>query len=321
MISRIPIAHLPTPIEELPTLSEELGGPRLLIKRDDQTGLAFGGNKTRKLEYLLAQARSEEARILITTGAGQSNHCRQTAAAAARFGFNCTLVLTGQEPKMPAGNLFVDQLFGAEIVWTAPEKRDQILKDVFEKAEESDQRPFLIPLGGSTPVGSAAYAIAIQELIDQLPESPDWIVFPTGSGGTQAGMVAGKRAFGGESQILGFSVYKPANVMQPQIADLVSEVADVLGEKMVITPEEILVNDNYLGEGYGVMGDQAREAIRIFARKEGILLDPVYTGKAAAGLLDLIRLGFFKRDETVLFWHTGGEPGLFAEKYIKKLWA
>jgi len=319
MISRIPIAHIPTPIEELTTLSVDLGGPRLLIKRDDQTGLAFGGNKTRKLEYLLEQAREADARMLITTGAGQSNHCRQTAAAAARFGFNCTLVLTGQEPQMPSGNLFLHQLFGAEIVWTARDKRDQTLKEVFEKSEESGQRPFLIPLGGSTPVGSSAYAFAIQELAEQLPVSPNWIVFATGSGGTQAGMVAGKRIYGLESRILGISVDETTDVLQPLVADLACEVADVLGEKIAFTPEEILVNDNYIGGGYGVMGDPAREAIRLFARKEGILLDPVYTGKAATGLIDLISQGFFDRTETILFWHTGGTPGLFAEKYLKKL--
>ncbi len=319
MLSKIHIAHLPTPIDELPTLSAELGGPRLLIKRDDQTGLAFGGNKTRKLEYLLAQARDADARLLITAGAGQSNHCRQTAAAAARFGFDCTLVLAGQEPETATANLLLDRLVGAEIVWTEPEKRDQALQAVFEQADEAGRQPFLIPYGGSSKVGAAAYAIAIQELSQQLPEAPDWIVFASSSGGTQAGLVAGKRLFGVGSKILGVSVDEPGKVLQARVAGLAREVAGVLGKKAAFPAEEILVNDNYTGEGYGVMGEPEREAIHIFARKEGILLDPVYTGRAAAGLIDLIRQGFFSPEETILFWHTGGTPALFAGKYIDKL--
>ncbi|MBS1250761.1 MAG: L-cysteate sulfo-lyase [Chloroflexi bacterium] len=317
MLPKIPIAHLPTPIEELPALSERLGGPRLLIKRDDQTGLAFGGNKTRKLEYLLAQAQEGGAKLLITTGAGQSNHCRQTAAAAARFGFDCALVLAGEEPEKITSNLLLDRLLGAEIVWTKPEKRDETLRAVFSQAEETGRRPFLIPYGGSSAVGASAYAFAIRELSGQLPAPPDWIVFASSSGGTQAGLVAGARLFDVKSQILGISVDEPSPVLGSRIADLTSEVTDALGEKIAFSPEEILVNDEYTGAGYGVMDKPEHEAMHLFAKTEGILLDPVYTGRAAAGLIDLVRQGFFSPEETVLFWHTGGTPALFAEKYAK----
>ena len=319
MLSRIPMAHLPTPIDELPILSDELGGPRILLKRDDQTGLALGGNKTRKLEYLLAQAREAEARLLITTGAEQSNHCRQTAAAAARFGFDCILVLAGQEPERTSANLFLDRLVGAEIVWTELKNRAQTLQAVFEEAEKAGRRPFLIPYGGSSKVGASAYAVAVQELLEQLPEHPDWIVFASSSGGTQAGLVAGARLFGLESKILGISVDEPMGVLQTRVADLAGEVTGLLGQKTTFSAEEILVNADYTGGGYGVMGPPEREAIHLFAQKEGILLDPVYTGRAAAGLIDLIRRGFFNQEETVLFWHTGGTPALFAEKYLNIL--
>lgn len=315
MLSKLSIAHLPTPIDELPILSTELGGTRLLVKRDDQTGLVFGGNKTRKLEYLVAQAKDMGARTLLTTGAGQSNHCRQTAAAAARFGFHCKLVLAGQEPEAASANLFLDHLVGAKIIWTKPEKRDQTLQAAFKKSEEAGEKPFLIPYGGSNKVGAAAYAVAVQEVIKQLATTPDWIVFASSSGGTQAGLVAGARLFGLESKILGISVDEPAALLQFRVAKLASQVTDLFGEKITFAPKEILVNDAYTGAGYGVMGTPEREAIHTFAKKEGILLDPVYTGRAAAGLLDLIRKGFFKTTETVLFWHTGGTPALFADKY------
>ncbi|RLD10407.1 MAG: D-cysteine desulfhydrase family protein [Chloroflexota bacterium] len=315
MLSKIHIAHLPTHIDKLPILSNALGGPRLLVKRDDQTGLVFGGNKTRKLEYLLAQARDAGARTLITTGAGQSNHCRQTASAAARFGFDCTLVLAGQEPETASANLFLDRLVGAEIVWTTPENRAQTIQKVFKEIEEAGRKPFLIPYGGSSKVGAAAYALAVQELLGQLPKQPDWIVFASSSGGTQAGLVAGASLFGLESNILGISVDEPKDVLQSRVAELASEVTEILGQKMAFSPNDILVNADYTGAGYGVMGTPEREAIHLFAKKEGILLDPVYTGRAAAGLIDLIRKGFFGAEETVLFWHTGGTPALFANKY------
>ena len=309
-------ATLPTPIEELPRLSQYLQGPRLMIKRDDLTGLGLGGNKNRKLEFLVAEALADGARTLITTGAVQSNHCRQTAAAAAHFGLDCILVLAGQPPNRPTGNLLLDHLFGAEITWTAPYERDQTLKNTFNQAWQQGRRPYLVPYGGSSPTGACAYAFAIQELVSQIT-AIDWIVFASSSGGTQAGMVLGAKLFSYSGRILGISVDESQLTLQTRVANLASATADFLGEKVVFSPSAILVTADYLGEGYGILGQPEKEAIKIFARMTGLLLDPVYTGRAAAGLIGLIRDGFFHRDETVLFWHTGGAPALFADRYLE----
>lgn len=313
-IPRLRFAHLPTPVESLSWLSDELGGPQLLVKRDDLTGLAFGGNKTRKLEFLLADAQSQGARTLITAGAVQSNHCRQTAAAAARFGLECILVLAGEIPQVYTANLLLDHLLGANLVWCLLEERDQTLQEIFTKSKESGGQPYLIPYGGSNPVGAAAYAFAIKEMLDQ-GVNPDWIVFGTSSGGTQAGLVAGARLMGYRGQIAGISIDQPALVLRERIARLAEEVIGLFGEKIYVSSEEILVIDEYLGEGYGYMGEAEKEAIRLFARFEGLLLDPVYTGRAAAGLIDMIRKRYFEREANVLFWHTGGGPALFADRY------
>ncbi len=311
---RLKIAHLPTPIESLPRLSTALGGPRLLVKRDDQTGLAFGGNKTRKLEFLLAEAKANGAKTLITAGAVQSNHCRQTAAAAARHGFDCILVLAGEPPEHPSANYLLDQLLGVEIVWGGWETRHQDLQDAFDQAWEAGRRPYLVPYGGSSPTGAASYAYAIQEMLAQDIQ-PDWVVFASSSGGTQAGMVAGARLFGFDGKILGISIDPPEEDLKSRVAALASEVADRLGSAITFDAGDVLVNAEYAAPGYGVMTERESEAVRLFAKTEGLLLDPVYTGRAAAGMIDLIRKGFFQPDETVLFWHTGGTPALFAEKY------
>jgi D-cysteine desulfhydrase family pyridoxal phosphate-dependent enzyme len=317
-LPRLNFAHLPTPVEPLPNLSAQLGGPRLFVKRDDQTGLAFGGNKTRKLEFLVAEARANGARTLITAGAGQSNHCRQTAAAAARYGFACILVLAGEEPSQASGNLLLDRLLGAEVVWAAPEQRDAVLEKTFQSAWEDGRRPYLIPYGGSNPTGAAAYAFALKELLDQ-GHQPDWIVFASSSGGTQSGLVAGARLFGYQGKVLGISVDETKQVLQERVAVLATATADLLGEVENFDPQDVWVNDDYLGGGYGIMGAPEREAITLFARSEGLLLDPVYTGRAAAGLIDMIRGGFFEAGQEVLFWHTGGSPALFAGKYASLL--
>lgn len=319
MIPRIRIANLPTPVEMLPNLSARLGGPRIMIKRDDLTGLALGGNKIRKLEYLLAEAQANNAKTLITTGAMQSNHCRQTAAVAAKFHLACILVLVGEEPPAASGNYLLDRLLGAEIVWCKREERDACLKATFDSAWAAGRRPYLIPYGGSSPVGAVAYSQAMQELAGQNVK-PDWIVFPTSSGGTQAGMVLGARKTSFAGRILGISVDEPAAVFGPRVADLAGEAADRLGEKETFNPADVLVNDDYIGGGYGVFSSLEREAIQLFAATEGVLLDPVYTGRAAGGMIDLIRNGFFAPTDTVLFWHTGGTPAIFAEQYEKELW-
>jgi D-cysteine desulfhydrase family pyridoxal phosphate-dependent enzyme len=313
-LPRVRLASLPTPVEALPRLSEALGGPRLLVKRDDLTGLAFGGNKARKLEYLLAEAQAQGARTLITAGAPQSNHCRQTAAAAARFGYDCILVLAGERPEELSGNLLLDRLFGAELVWAGAQHRQQALEQAFQAASDAGRRPYLIPYGGSSPTGTFAYAQALLELIAQGVQA-EWVVFASSSGGTQAGLVLGARLGNYPAKLLGISVDEPAGILQERVARLAGQAAGLLGERFSFDPQAVLVDDGYAQAGYGVMGDSEREAIRLWARNEGILLDPVYTGRAAAGLIDLVRRGRLGKDETVLFWHTGGGPALFADRY------
>jgi D-cysteine desulfhydrase len=315
MVERLYFAHLPTPVEELPRLTKYLGGPRLLVKRDDQTGLAFGGNKTRKLEFLVAEAQAQGAKTLISAGALQSNHCRQTAAAAARFGLECILVLTGEMPSQPSANLLLDQLFGAEIVPVADRAdRDRILQETFNKAVQAGKEPYLVPYGGSSPIGALGYAFAVEEFVKQ-ETGADWIVFATSSGGTQAGLTLGKRLFGYQGNILGISIDESEAWLKSHVSALASQASELLGERIEFSPEDVMASDAYCRAGYGVLTAAEREAVRLFAGYEGLLLDPVYTGRAAAGLIDLIRKGFFKREETVLFWHTGGQPALFADRY------
>ncbi len=314
-LPRIEIAHLPTPIEKLPRLSAHLGGPKIWVKRDDQTGLAFGGNKTRKLEFLMADAQAQGAKTVITAGAVQSNHCRQTAAAAARSGLDCILVLAGEQPEKASANFLLDQLVGAEFAWASDfSTRDAVLQKTFEVAHSQGRQPYLVPYGGSNPVGAAGYVFAIQEMLEQNL-SPDWIVFPSSSGGTQAGMVLGAEVFGFDGKVLGISVDEPQNLLQERVARLASETAQSLGAGTTFEVDQILVNADYTGDGYGIMNSKDKEAVQLFAKNEGLLLDPVYTGRAAGGMIDLIRKGFFSQNDTVLFWHTGGSTALFAEKY------
>jgi D-cysteine desulfhydrase len=317
---RFPIAHLPTPIERLSRLSARLEGPELYIKRDDQTGLALGGNKTRKLEFLSADAVSQGCDTLITTGAAQSNHCRQTAAAAARVGLNCNLVLRGTEPESLTGNLLLDKSLGAHLHWAGERATDEVMTEVAGHLRSIGQKPYVIPLGGSNPIGATGYVLAMDELMGQLEEIElgiDLIAFASSSAGTQAGIVLGAEIFGFQGKVLGISVDHQASTLQKMIAPLVGETAHHLGLDIKKQPEQIYVNDGYLGGGYGVVSETEREAIDLLAREEGILLDPVYTGRAMGGLIDMIRQGEIGPDQRVLFWHTGGTPALFA--YVHEL--
>jgi len=318
-IPRLNFAHLPTPVEELPRLTKALNAPRLLVKRDDQTGLAFGGNKTRKLEFLVAEAQAQGAQTLISAGALQSNHCRQTAAAAARFGLDCILVLTGAVPAQPSANLILDELFGAKIITVADRKdRDRVLQETFDQAAAAGKKPYLVPYGGSSSTGALAYAFALEELLNQNVRA-DWILFGTSSGGTHAGFVLGQRLFNFKGRILGISIDEPEAELKAHVSQLASQASEKFGKRINFAPHDVLANENYCQTGYGVFGAAEREAIQLFAKYEGLLLDPVYTGRAAAGMIDLIRKGFFKNDETILFWHTGGQPALFAEQYAPAL--
>jgi D-cysteine desulfhydrase family pyridoxal phosphate-dependent enzyme len=316
MIPRVRLAALPTPIQPLPRLSAILGGPRILVKRDDLTGLALGGNKTRKLEFVLAEAQAVGAKTLVTVGAAQSNHCRQTAALAAQTGMDCILVLSGDARQLPSGNLLLDLFFGAEVVWTDRDHRGQALKSAFETAWEAGRRPYLIPLGASNGLGAAAYAEAFDEARLQLEQiAVDWIVVASSSGGTQGGLALGARRSLWAGRVLGISIDEPEQDLKETVAFLANEAADRLGDKVRLRADDIHVNADYLGEGYGIPGDLEREALELFARQEGLLLDPVYTARAAGGMIDLIRKGFLQHGETVLFWHTGGQPALFADAY------
>jgi D-cysteine desulfhydrase family pyridoxal phosphate-dependent enzyme len=318
---KVTLAHLPTPLEPLPRLSAALNGPELWIKRDDQTGLAGGGNKTRKLEYLVGAAQVAGADTLITGGAPQSNHCRQTAAAAARAGLRCSLVLAG-EPQPATGNIILDQLLGANIVWAGSaghQGRDAAMQAELQAQQQAGHTPYLIPYGGSNRIGAAGYLTAVLELADQLTAIEmlpfDRIVFASSSGGTHAGLAVGVRHMGWDCQVLGISIDKAATELADHVADLAANLTAFAGLELAFTPDDISVNADYLGGGYGVMGPGEAEAIKLFARIEGVLLDPVYTGRAAAGLLDLIRSGRIAPGERVLLWHTGGFPALFAPQY------
>ena len=322
-LPRFRLAQLPTPIEKLERLSRELGGPELLIKRDDQTGLALGGNKTRKLEFLVGQALEQGADTLVTAGAAQSNHCRQTAAAAAKAGLKCELILAGTKPELPNGNLLLDELLGAECHWIERSHFPVKLSQLPEQLRAQGRKPYVIGIGGSNGVGATGYVLAMMELTEQLRATQrrvDHILFASSSGGTQAGVVLGARVTEFTGQLHGLSIDKDDReraTYEEEVAQIANECAQYIGADKQVAKQDIKVIYGYTGEGYGVVSNLEREAIRLMARSEGIILDPVYTGRAFGALTDLIRKGVFKRDETVLFWHTGGAPALFA--YAKEL--
>jgi D-cysteine desulfhydrase family pyridoxal phosphate-dependent enzyme len=308
-LPRHPIAHLPTPLEPLPRLSKELG-PRLYIKRDDQTGLAGGGNKTRKLEFLVADALEKKADTLITVGASQSNHARQTAAAAAKAGLRCLLVLRGDAPPDTTGNLLLDHLLGAQVIWSGKRSREEVMEEVAAEERAAGRSPYPVPLGGSTPLGAAAYALAMVELNEQMDARwgkggsetyPyfDRIIFASSSGGTQAGLVVGAGMTGFRGEVLGISVDEDLETLRSIVARIATDTATLLGQPRAYSPQAISANTDYLGAGYAIMGKPEREAIELFAQTEGILVDPVYTGRAAAGMIDLIRRRVIRKEETI----------------------
>jgi D-cysteine desulfhydrase family pyridoxal phosphate-dependent enzyme len=319
---RVRLASLPTPLEEMPRLTEILGGPRLLIKRDDLTGLALGGNKARKLEFLLGEARASGADVVVTTGALQSNHARITAAAARKLGMRAVLVLSGEEPAEYQGNLLLDIIFGAEVRVIQSEEEYVLLatmEDVARELSREGHRPYLIPTGGSTALGVCAYIEAAMELLLQangMGVAVDAIVHATSSGGTQAGLFVGMKLAQARVQLVGISAGPPREVVERRVTTLVDDVSRLLRLDLRGHPDDLIVLDGYVGEGYGIPSPECLEAIRLVARTEGILLDPVYTGKAMAGLIDWIRQGRFEPSQTVVFWHTGGVPALFAHARV-----
>ena len=316
---RVRLAHLPTPLEPLPRLSAALRGPEIWIKRDDCTGLSTGGNKTRKLEFLMAEALAQGADIVLTQGATQSNHARQTAAAAARLGMDCHLLLedrTGyNHPNYKYnGNVLLDVLHGASIEHRGPGlDMNAEMEAVAERLRADGRRPYTIPGGGSNPTGALGYVNCALELLGQLVDlglDVNHIVTATGSAGTQAGLITGLKAMNAQIALLGIGVRAPRAKQEENVFDLAVRTAGKLGCPGVVVREDVVANTDYVGPGYGVAADSTLEAIGMFARTEAILLDPVYSGKGAAGLIDLIRKGRFTSGQRVVFLHTGGAIGL-----------
>ena len=317
---RIRCGHFPTPLERMENLTKHLDGPKLWIKRDDCTGLSTGGNKTRKLEFLMADARAQKADTVITQGATQSNHARQTAAIAAKVGMNCHILLedrTGyaDEAYTLNGNVLLDQLHGATISKrpgsTDMQKEMELLADDLRK---TGKRPYVIPGGGSNQVGALGYVNAALELLSQATEMGlriDHLVHATGSAGTQAGLVAGLAMLNSQIAVLGIGVRAPQDRQEASVFALAERTCAYVGVPGAVKREHVVANCDYVGQGYGIPTEGMVEALKLVARLEGILLDPVYSGKGMAGLVDLIGQGRFKKDDNIVFLHTGGAAGLF----------
>jgi D-cysteine desulfhydrase family pyridoxal phosphate-dependent enzyme len=300
------LAHLPTPLEEAPRLSAALGA-RVLVKRDDLTGLALGGNKARKLEYLAADAIAKGCDTLVTAGGAQSNHARMTAAAAAHLNMACHLVLGGAEPDEFTANLVLDRLFGAQLHFTGTGDWAVWQSEVRRIAAELGPKAYAIPIGGSTPVGALGYVQAAGELMSQMADAPDWIVVASSSGGTQAGLLVGLPP---AVRVLGIDVARPAPPLSETVPKLAARTAELSGRPLPAYEWHLA---DHTGEQYAAITRECRDAVRLAAETEGLILDPVYSGKAMAGLIAAVhekRIG-----GTIVFWHTGGAPALFADEF------
>ena len=312
------LGYFPTPLIELTRLSKTLGGPNIYMKRDDNTGLALGGNKTRKLEYIMGDALAKGADTVITAGAIQSNHCRQTAGAAASLGLECHLVLGGEEPEQPQGNLLLDKVYGCHIHWTGENRKGEDIPALVAQLKAEGKKPYVIPYGGSNELGAVAFIEAYKELNAQreaLKVDFSHIIFASSSGATHAGLMLGNKMLETYSQIVGINIDKGEMDKVPfdeHIVSLANSTAQLIAADYQFTADDLILNSDYVGDGYGVIGELEKEAIALTAQNEGILLDPVYTGRAMGGLIDMIRTGQIKATDNVLFWHTGGAPALFA---------
>ena len=317
---RVRMFPAPTPLERLDNLSRRLNGPEIWIKRDDCTVMATGGNKVRKLEWLIGDALAQGAEHVITQGAVQSNHVRQTAAAARKFGLKCSALLEHRVPTndrdyLESGNVFLDGLFGCEIEYRPSGlNMNQELEAKAEELRSRGEKIYAIPGGGSNRVGALGYVSCAQELVQQADEMGLWIdriVTATGSAGTHAGLVVGLEGMNANIPVLGIGVRMPKDIQEGNVYRLARETAEYVGIKGQIAREAVEANCDYIGDGYGIPTAGMVEAVRMVAEEEGILLDPVYSGKAMAGLIDLIRKGAFKKGERLVFLHTGGAVGLF----------
>ena len=310
----VPLAPGPTPVEELANLRRALGGgPRLLVKRDDAIPFAFGGNKVRKMRYVAAEALAAGADTLITSGGVQSNHARVTAAAATRLGMRCILVVNGVAAEQPRANALLDQLLGAEIRYVSGRaERAAAVQAAADHVRAAGGRPYVIPIGASVPLGAAAFVEATSELLAQT-DPPDVIVHSTSSGGTQAGLVAGCALAGLRTRVIGISADETSARLTADVRALLGELPSLFGGgRDRFAASEIVVDDSFVGDGYGIPSKASIEAVTLLARSEALFLDHTYTAKAMAGLIARCRSGEFRDDQTVLFWHTGGQVGLFA---------
>lgn len=314
-LPRFPLAVLPTPLDELPRLSHELG-VRVVMKRDDLTGFAMGGNKARKLEFLVADALEKNCDVLVTGGGVQSNHIRTTAAAARKAGMDAVGVFFASPSGETNGNLLLDEILGAQLIYAQADKLETelVIQRVCDDLRAQGKKPYLIPVGGSTKRGVVSYILAVQELLAQLQAqkiSLDAVVITTGSCGTHAGVLAGMKIYGVQIPVHGITVSRPRAECLERLPRLLDETAQFLEHEIAFSDDDLIVHDEYIGEAYAKITPAARAAIQRVARAEGIFLDPVYTGKAMAGLIDLVERGIFKKGSTILFWHTGGAPGIF----------
>ncbi len=308
----VPLVPVPTLVEAMPRLAARLGAaPHLLIKRDDAIAFGFGGNKVRKLAFVAARAKADGADTLITAGGVQSNHARATAAAAAKLGMRAILVANGAAPARPTANALLDGLLGAEVVHVpARDQRAPKMTEIADRLRGEGRKPFVIPIGASTPLGALGYVNAVAELVDQIA-APDVIIHSTSSGGTQAGLVAGCQLLGLKTRVIGISADESSAVLQRDIEEIVRGIAELL-EVHLKADTTCEVDARFVGDGYGIPTAASREAIELAARTEAIFLDPTYTAKAMAGLIGYVREKKFGNDQTILFWHTGGQVGLFA---------
>jgi len=321
----VPLAHLPTPLEYLPRLSKHLGGPDIYVKRDDCTGLASGGNKTRKLEFSMAAALEEGADTIVTVGAVQSNHVRQTAAAACKLGLKCEVLLEHRvvdpsEPYATSGNVLLDRIFGANLrEYPGGTDFDQAMDEVAAEVTANGGKPYIIPGGASNTVGALGYVNCAIELLDQINDQGldiGHIVTATGSAGTQGGLIVGLKAVGSKIPLLGIGVNAAREAQEEKVYQLACETAEFIGKPGCVAREDVVANCDYVGDGYGVPTDSMNEAVLMLARYEGLLFDPVYSGKGLAGMIDLIRNGSLNSG-AIVFLHTGGSAALFA--YVDQL--
>jgi D-cysteine desulfhydrase family pyridoxal phosphate-dependent enzyme len=313
---KMSFAGFPTALQKMPRLSKALGGPRLFVKRDDMTDLAFGGNKARKLEFLFADAKNMGADVVISVGAVQSNCACMVASAARRLGMKPVLVLVGKEPEVPDGNLLLDKLLSAEIHFIEEygPQGEAFMNSLADEYRKKGHVPYVIPAGASIPSTVPGYALAMEEVVNQfreIGETLDYVVCACGTGGTQAGLIFGAKLMDVKAKILGASVFANKADATQTITELVTGATELFDVGLSIVPDDVTVFDDYIKEDYGVLNSEVTDAIKLVAETEGTFLDPVYTGKAMVMLIDLVKKGYFKKDDNVAFFHTGGLPAIF----------